>query len=94
MSDLAIIVTISTVLEFNPLLQTLKSYKAKKVDDVSLGTFLLISTIGALWLTYGVSIHNVPLIVGNVIKLFSAVSVVAIIYKYKRTTTLPASKRA
>ena len=86
MSGLEVLVISSTILEFNPLLQTLKSYKAKKVDEVSLGTFLMISTIGTLWLIYGISIHNLPLIIGNVIKLLSAISVVAIILKYQRTT--------
>lgn len=86
MSGLEALVISSTILEFNPILQTLKSYKAKKVDEVSLGTFLLISTIGTLWLVYGISIHNSPLIIGNIIKLLSAVSVVAIIFKYRRTT--------
>ena len=84
MSGLETIVIVSTALEFNPVLQTIKSYKAKKVDEVSLGTFLVISTIGVLWLSYGISISNTPIIVGNIIKLVSAVSVVAIIYKYRR----------
>ena len=86
MSGLEALVISSTILEFNPLFQTLKSYKAKKVDEVSLGTFLVISTIGTLWLIYGISIDNLPLIIGNVIKLLSAISVVAIILKYRRTT--------
>ena len=75
----------STLLELNPLFQTVKSVKEKNVKSVSLYTFLSITIIGALWLAYGISIHNWPLIFGNIIKLFSALSVVIIYFKYRNT---------
>ena len=82
MNTLEVLAISSTVLEFNPLLQTIKSYRTKKTDEISLGTFLVIATIGSIWLAYGVTIHNLPLIIGNIIKLFSAASVVAIVLRY------------
>lgn len=84
MATLTILALSSTVLEFNPLLQTIKSYKLKKVEEISLGTFATIATIGTIWLIYGFSIHNIPLIFGNVIKLFSAASVVIIVFRYQK----------
>ncbi len=74
---------ISTVLEFNPLFQARKSIKNKSVQNVSLYTFLSITIIGSLWLYYGISIKNIPLIIGNGIKLFTALAVVVIYFKYK-----------
>ena len=87
MSGLETLAISSTVLEFNPLLQTIKSYRAKKAEEISLGTFIVISLIGTLWLTYGISIHNLPLVIGNIIKLFSAASVVLIVLKYRHKNT-------
>lgn len=73
----------STLLEFNPLFQVVKSVKKKSVQDVSLMTFLSILIIGGMWLTYGIIIHNIPLIIGNSIKLFTASVVVVIYFKYR-----------
>jgi len=83
LTSLEYILLISTILEFNPLFQTIKSVKNKSVKDVSFLTFALIAVIGTLWLYYGIVISSVPLIVGNIIKLFTALSVVAIYIKYK-----------
>ena len=83
-SPLEILVMISTLLEFNPLFQAVKAIKRKSVKDLSVYTFLLITIIGTLWLVYGISINNVPLIVGNSIKLFTAFSVVVIYFVYRK----------
>jgi MtN3 and saliva related transmembrane protein len=77
------ILIISTLLEFNPLFQAVKSIRAKSVKDVSLWTFLAIVIIGSLWLYYGIAIGSVPLIIGNSIKLFTALVVVVIYFRYK-----------
>ena len=73
----------STILEFNPLFQTIKSVKTKSVKDISLLTFVSILTIGTLWLFYGITIKSIPLIIGNAIKLFTSLTVVVIYLKYR-----------
>jgi MtN3 and saliva related transmembrane protein len=83
LTSLEYILIVSTLLEFNPLYQAVKSIKSKNVQNVSLYTFLSIVIIGSLWLFYGVSIKNTPLIVGNSIKLFTALVVVLIYFKYR-----------
>ena len=85
LSSLEIILIISTLLEFNPLFQAIKSIKRRSVKDLSLHTFLSITIIGMLWLYYGITINNLPLIIGNSIKLFTSLSVVLIYLKYKNT---------
>jgi len=80
LTPLEYILIISTLLEFNPLFQAIKSVRKKSVKDVSLYTFLSIVIIGMLWLLYGISIHNWPLIIGNIIKLFTALSVVILYF--------------
>ena len=83
LTPLEIILVISTALEFNPLFQAVKSIRTKSVKDVSVFTFLSILIIGSLWLYYGIVIHSLPLIIGNSIKLFTALAVVVIYFKYK-----------
>ncbi len=83
LSLLEIILIISTVLEFNPLLQAVKSIRTKSVKDVSVGTFLSILVIGGLWLYYGITIMSIPLIIGNSIKLLTALIVIVIYFKYR-----------
>jgi MtN3 and saliva related transmembrane protein len=83
LTPLEIILVISTALEFNPLFQAVKSVKNKSVKDVSLWTFLSILIIGSLWLYYGITISSLPLIIGNTIKLFTALAVVVIYFRYK-----------
>jgi uncharacterized protein with PQ loop repeat len=84
LTPLETILVISTVLEFNPLFQAAKSIKSKNVDNVSIWTFLSIVSIGSLWLYYGITISNIPLIVGNAIKLFTALVVVLIYFRYRK----------
>lgn len=82
-TPLEVLVILSTLLEFNPLFQVVKSIRKKSVEDVSLFTFLSILVIGALWLYYGITIGSIPLIMGNAIKLFSALAVVVIYFRYR-----------
>ncbi len=89
LAPLEYILIVSTLLEFNPLFQAAKSVKNKSVKDVSLWTFLSIVTIGTLWLVYGITIRNWPLIIGNTIKLFTALAVVVIYFKYRNERSLP-----
>lgn len=83
LTTLEMILIISTILEFNPLFQAVKSIKNKSVKDVSLLTFLSIVVIGSLWLYYGITISSIPLIIGNIIKLFTGLVVVVIYFKYR-----------
>lgn len=82
----------STLLEFNPLFQAVKSIRNRSVQDVSLWTFLSILVIGGMWLAYGIIIHNVPLIIGNSVKLFTAAAVVIIYFRYRNSSTFPTEK--
>lgn len=88
LTPLEYILVASTLLEFNPLFQTIKSVKTKSVKDISLLTFVSILTIGALWLFYGITIKNIPLIIGNAIKLLASLSVVIIYFIYRNKNKL------
>lgn len=83
LSTLDYILIASTILEFNPLFQAIKSVKTKSVKDISPLTFISILTIGALWLYYGITIASIPLILGNGIKLATSLTVILIYVKYR-----------
>lgn len=83
LTPLEIILLCSTVLELNPLFQAVKSIKMKSAKDVSPTTFGIIFCIGLLWLYYGVTIHSIPVIVGNIFKLGSALVVLIVYLRYR-----------
>lgn len=82
---LEIMLIASTLLEFNPLLQSIKIIKLKKAKDVSLWTFVMILAIGSMWLYYGIKIKSLPLIIGNAIKLFASLTVIIVYFLYSHS---------
>lgn len=78
----------STLLELNPLLQTIKIIKLKQSTDVSLWTYVMILTIGLMWLFYGIKIESLPLIIGNAIKLVASLTVIIAYLAYKNKKQL------
>ena len=59
-----------TTVSFIP--QSIKVYKTKKTNDISLGMFILMSTGVALWIAYGFLIASAPVIIANVVTLMLA----------------------
>ena len=74
----------STILEFNPILQTIKIIKLKEAKDVSIWTYVVIFIIGVMWLVYSVQIDSLPLIIGNVIKIFASLTVIFAYVRYRK----------
>ena len=74
----------STMLEFNPVFQAIKIIRLKEAKDVSVYTFLMILVISVMWLTYGIQIKSLPLIIGNSIKLFASLTVIIVYLIYKQ----------
>ena len=71
-----------TTISFLP--QTLKIIRNKNVDGLSLGMYITFASGVALWLIYGIFIHNTPIIIFNVITLLFTIAIIANIYKYKK----------
>jgi MtN3 and saliva related transmembrane protein len=53
-----------TVASFLP--QVVRTWRTKQTKDLSVGTFVLLITSGALWVTYGVMESDRPVILTNV----------------------------
>lgn len=86
LTPLETMLLVSTLLELNPILQTVKIIHLKESRDVSLWTYLMILTIGTMWLVYGIQIESLPLIVGNAIKLFASLTVILAYLRYRKKT--------
>lgn len=71
-----------TTVSFVP--QLLKVWRTRSADDISTGMFVLFCTGLVLWLTYGVLIHDLAIIVANVVTLVLAGAILALKLKYSR----------
>ena len=70
-----------TTIAFIP--QVIKTWKTKSVDDVSLGMFLILCSGIVLWIVYGISIHDIPLIVANGVTFILAFTILCLKIRYK-----------
>ena len=68
-----------TTIAFIP--QAYHSYKTRDLSGVSLGMYSVFTLGVALWLAYGLLLHNLPLIISNAITL--ALSLLILILKIK-----------
>jgi len=72
-----------TTIAFIP--QALKMYNSKSGKDVSARMLLIFSAGVLLWMTYGILIKSVPIIVANVVTLLLSVTIIALKIRYSRT---------
>lgn len=72
----------STTIAFIP--QIVRNWKTKSAGDLSFGTFGLFTFGLVLWLSYGLIIGNVPIIVSNAVTLaLNAINLVQMV-KYRK----------
>jgi MtN3 and saliva related transmembrane protein len=68
-----------TTIAFVP--QVIKTYQSRSAKDLSLGMFTIFCSGTALWLSYGIVIEDLPVIVANAMTL--ALSAVLIFFKFR-----------
>jgi MtN3 and saliva related transmembrane protein len=61
---------ILTTISFLP--QVIKTWKSRSAKDLSLGMFSLFCLGVVLWLAYGILVHDIPVIVANLMTLILA----------------------
>ena len=79
---LGLVAATCTTVAFLP--QVLKNWRTKSAGDLSFGTFGLFTTGVVLWLVYGALIHNLPIIVSNVVTLVLNVANLTQMIWYRR----------
>lgn len=84
MEILPIITTIfGTLMSFGYFTQTYKIFKRKSARDVSLATYLFFTFGITIWLIYGITISNYPIIISNAVFLIGALSVLFAYFTHK-----------
>ncbi len=70
-----------TTIAFLP--QVIRTYKTKKVDDISLLMLLLFISGLMLWIVYAIQANSVPVLLANLVTLFlnCLILVMKLIYK-------------
>lgn len=63
--------------------QIWKAWKTKEVEDVSPGMFFVLILGLFLWLTYGIIIDDIPIIVTNGVAFILNASMLFLIYRYR-----------
>ncbi len=66
--------------------QVIKSFKTKKVEDISYGTLVLYFLNCLLWLMYGILIVALPIVICNFIALIISVLQIFLKIKYSCCT--------
>lgn len=65
------------------LLQAIKSYTTKSVNDLSLPAYYVFMFTGLMWLLWGVRESDVPLVFSGVLQTSGSAIVLAAIYAYR-----------
>jgi len=72
---------ICTTMSFVP--QALKVIKTKNTKDLSLGMYVLFVVGVGLWLTYGLLLEELPMILANVVTLILSLIILGYKIRYK-----------
>jgi MtN3 and saliva related transmembrane protein len=70
-----------TTIAFLP--QAAKTWKSKSAKDLSLGMYLILCTGVLLWLTYGIILNDLPIILTNIATLSLALSILYFKLRFK-----------
>ncbi|MBF2058119.1 MAG: SemiSWEET transporter [Cyanobacterium sp. T60_A2020_053] len=70
-----------TTISFLP--QAIKTWRSKSAKDISLTMFLTFCIGVILWIIYGISIQDLPVLVTNIVTLILAGSILFFKFKYK-----------
>jgi MtN3 and saliva related transmembrane protein len=79
---LGIIAGFLTTVGFIP--QIIKGYRTKRMEDVSLLMPMILGAGMLLWLLYGISLENLPIILWNAIAFSLNIAVVGLKLRYTR----------
>ncbi|MBU2638454.1 MAG: SemiSWEET transporter [Nanoarchaeota archaeon] len=63
--------------------QAVKTIRTKQTNGLSLGMYLILTMGLSLWLTYGIFIKDLPIILANSITLAFSIIILVLIMKYR-----------
>jgi MtN3 and saliva related transmembrane protein len=77
--------TWGVLMALSPMLQIRKMVQRRSSSDVSVGYFAVLIVGFVLWISYGVSIDNLALVIPNSVALVVAVITVVMAFRYRPT---------
>lgn len=81
-TTIGLLAAFSTTMAFLP--QVVKIWRTKSVEDLSFGMFGLFTLGIILWLTYGILINDLPVIVANSVSIVFQAAILTQIVRYRR----------
>jgi MtN3 and saliva related transmembrane protein len=81
---IATLAIIMTSIQLFP--QIYKSFKTHRTTDLSVGLCTIIASGALIWLVYGIHIHDLPIIIANIINLLGALILLQMKSKKKWNT--------
>ena len=67
----------------SPLLQALRAHRRRSSADISVAFLLILLAGGLAWLSYGIALGNLPLIVGNSVGVVSSLTAIAVTLRWR-----------
>ena len=84
MSIIAILTTLFGIaMSCGYFAQTYKIIKTKTTKGVSLATYLFFGLGITMWLIYGITVGDLPIIISNIVYLVGALAVIGVYFIYK-----------
>jgi MtN3 and saliva related transmembrane protein len=80
-TTLGLVAGVLTTIAYVP--QLIKTWQSKSAHDLSWSMLIILCTGIILWLVYGTSVHDVPIIAANVVTLLLASVILVLKIKYR-----------
>jgi MtN3 and saliva related transmembrane protein len=80
-TTLGLVAGVLTTIAYVP--QLIKTWQSKSANDLSWSMLIILCTGIILWLVYGTSVHDVPIIAANIVTLLLASIILVLKIKYR-----------
>ncbi|WP_193198980.1 SemiSWEET family sugar transporter [Nostoc sp. MG11] len=80
-TTLGLVAGVLTTIAYVP--QLIKTWQSKSAHDLSWSMLIILCTGIILWLVYGTSVHDVPIIAANIVTLLLASVILVLKIKYR-----------
>jgi MtN3 and saliva related transmembrane protein len=80
-TTLGIMAGVLTTIAYLP--QLIKTWQSKSAGDISWSMLIILCTGIILWLVYGVMIHDLPILLANIVTLILALVILSLKIRYR-----------
>jgi uncharacterized protein with PQ loop repeat len=80
--------TWGVIMALSPVMQIRRMVRLRSSRDVSIGYLMVIVVGFSVWISYGIALRNLPLIISNTLAFIVGVTTVAVAMHFRRLRTL------